>query len=140
MRPKSIRLFELFYLVAVALVAASAIYDFGAILASTEEDMARRGIDPFTLAVAGIGLAIAFKLVLWFMVARLRIGFVRFVIILVIAWEARNIPVAVANGISPSDIVAIAAVALQIVAIACTFTASARQWFAAPVVEDERYP
>lgn len=140
MRPKSIRLFELFYLLAVALVAASAIYDFGAILASTEEGMARRGIDPFTLAISGIVLAIAFKLVLWFMVARLRIGFVRFVIILVIAWEARKIPEVFTGGLGPSDIVGLAAVALQLVAVVFTFAPTARAWFAAPAVEDERYP
>lgn len=140
MRPKSIRLFELFYLAAIAMVTASAIYDFSAILASTEQSMARRGIDPFTLAISGIVLAIGFKLVLWFMLARLRIGFVRYIVILVILWEAWNIPLAMTNGVSPSDIVAIADVVLQVIAIVFTFTASARAWFAAPVVEDRRDP
>ena len=134
MRPKSIRLFELFYLASIAMVVASAIYDFSAILASTE-NLSRRGIDPFTLSVTGIVLAVGFKAILWFMTARLRIGFVRYLIIAVILWEAHKIPATLSNGAGPSDIVAICVVLLQIVAIVFAFTAASRAWYAAPVIE-----
>ena len=139
MRPRSIRLFEMLYLSAIALVAASAIYDFGALIAAAEGDLSRRGIDPTTLVIAGIAFTVFLMLALWFMVARLRIGFVRFLLIALLAWQAWPLPQALANGTSASDVVAIATIVLQAIAIIFTFTPSARAWFAGtgPDISDQ---
>lgn len=120
------------YLSAIALVAASAIYDFSALIAAAEGDLSRRGIDPMSLVIAGIAFTVFLMLALWFMVARLRIGFVRFLLIALLAWQAWPLPQALSNGTSASDVVAISTIVLQAIAIIFTFTPSARSWFSGP--------
>ncbi len=138
MRPKSIRVFELLYLGAVALIAANAVRDYDAMLAEAGGDLVQRGFDPASLLVASIIFTLGLMLALWFMTARLRIGFVRYLLVALLVWQAWPVPEALANGIQPSDVIAFASLILQAAALIFAFRSDARDWFASPSDDYDR--
>lgn len=129
MRPKAIRTFELLYFGAIALVLANAVRDYGAMKAATGGDLVRRGLDPDTLLVASIAFLVGIMLTLWFMTARLRIGFVRFLLIGLLAWQAWPVVGALADERGGSILVAAASLVLQALAIVFSFLPPANAWF-----------
>lgn len=130
MRPKAIKTFELLYFGAIALVLANAVRDYEALRDNAGGDLVRRGLDPDTLLISSIAFLIGVMLVLWFMTARLRIGFVRYLIVLLVAWQAWPLPGILAEEKGSSVVVGIAAIVLQAVAVAFSFAPQARSWFA----------
>lgn len=134
MRPKAIRRFEFLYFGAVALYLANSVRDYAALKESAGGDLTRRGLDPDTLLVTTIALLVGFMLVLMFMVARLRIGFVRYLLVAMVAWQVYNLFPVLAEEQGGSVIVALASVALQAVAVLLTFLPSANRWFAGETV------
>ena len=129
MRPQAIRIFELLYFGAIALVLANAVRDYNGIIEAAGGDLTRRGLDPDTLLIASIAFVVGIMLLLWFLAARLRVGFVRYVLLAVTIWQAWELAIVVSDEKSGSVLVAGAAVALQAVAVAFTFLPSAQAWY-----------
>lgn len=140
MRPKAIRTFELLYFGAIALVLANAVRDYDALRDSAGGDLVRRGLDPDTLLIASIAFMVGIMLVFWFMTARLRIGFVRYLMIALLIWQGWELGNIIAYERGSSVIVGIGAVALQAVAIVFSFLPPARAWFASATVPLEENP
>ncbi|EDL49739.1 hypothetical protein [Erythrobacter sp. SD-21] len=130
MRPKAIRTFELLYFGAIVLVLANAVRDYAAMRESAAGDLVRRGLDPDTLLVASIAFVVGIMVVLWFMAARLRVGFVRYVMVGLLAWQAWPVVTALSEDRGGGIIVAAASVVLQLLAIVFSFLPEARAWFA----------
>ena len=129
MRPKAIRTFELLYFGAIALVLANAVRDYAAMRESAAGDLVRRGLDPDTLLVASIAFVVGIMLVLWFMAARLRIGFVRYLLVAFLVWQAWPIVTALSEDRGSGVIVAAASLVLQALAIVFSFLPPANAWF-----------
>ena len=130
MRPKAIRTFELLYFGAISLYTANAVRDYELLKANAGEDLARRGLDPDTLLVTSILLVICLMLVLMFMVARLRLGFVRYLIVAFIAYEAWQLYPIVILDQGGSVIIGVASALAQAIAVLFAFSPSANRWFA----------
>jgi hypothetical protein len=134
MRPKAIKNFELLYFGAIALVLANAVRDYDALRDSAGGDLVRRGLDPDTLLIASIAFMVGIMLVFWFMTARLRIGFVRYLMLGLLIWQGWELSSIIVNERGSSVIVGVAAVVLQAVAVAFSFVPTARAWFAAEAI------
>ena len=132
MRPKPIKTFELLYIVAVALYSANAVRDYELLKVTAGEDLTRRGLDPDTLLVSSIVLMIGLLLLLMVMVSRLRIGFVRYLIVAMVAWEAWELYPIVMQDQGSSVMIGVGSTVLQAIAVAFTFLPSANRWFSGP--------
>ena len=130
MRPKAIRTFELLYFGAIGLYLANSVRDYEALKEAAGGDLTRRGLDPDTLLVMSIILVVGMMLVLMFMVARLRIGFVRYLLAAGVLWQAWELSKVLEQEQGSSVIVGIASVALQAVAVIFTFLPASNRWFA----------
>ena len=130
MRPKSIRTFELLYFGAIGLYLANSVRDYEALKEAAGGDITRRGLDPDTLLVISISLVVGMMLVLMFMVARLRIGFVRYLLAAAVLWQGWELSQVLEQEQGSSVIVGIASVALQALAVIFTFLPASNRWFA----------
>lgn len=128
-RPTSIRLFDSLYLGSIALNAANLVRDWDAHLLSAQEELAGTGLQPETLLAFSMAFFLLLSLILWFMVAWLRVGFVRYLLAGLLVWEALPLRRTLQGELGYSDIVVLLSLALQVVAIAVTFRADARAWF-----------
>lgn len=129
MRPKPVKTFEFLYCIAVALYSANAVRDYEMLKASAGEDLVRRGLDPDTLLVSSIILMIGLMLLLMVMVSRLRIGFVRYLIVALVAWEAWELYPIVMQNQGSSVMIGVGSAVLQAIAVAFTFLPDANRWF-----------
>ena len=130
MRPKAIRTFELLYFGAIGLYLANSVRDYEALKLATGGDLTRRGLDPDTLLVISILFVVGMMLLLMFMVARLRIGFVRYLLAAGVLWQGWELSQVLAEEQGSSVIVGIASVALQAAAVVFTFLPASNRWFA----------
>ena len=130
MRPKAIRTFELLYFGAIGLYLANSVRDYEALKETAGGDLTRRGLDPDTLLVTTILLVVGMMLLLMFMVARLRIGFVRYLLAAAVLWQGYELSQVLEVEHGSSVIVGIASVALQAVAVIFTFLPASNRWFA----------
>lgn len=128
-RPTSIRVFDSLYLGSVALNVANLVRDWDAHLVSAREELAGTGLPPETLLAISMAFFIGLSLILWLMVAHLRVGFVRYLLAGLFVWEALPLRQTLQGEPGYSDIVVILSLTLQAVAIAATFRADARAWF-----------
>ncbi len=130
MRPRPIKTFELLYFGVIALYLANSVRDYDALKQSAGSDLTRRGLDPDTLLVTTIALLVGLMFVLMFMVARLRIGFVRYLLVAMVLWQGWNLSGVLAEEQGGSIIVGLASVVLQAIAVAFTFLPASNRWFA----------
>lgn len=128
-RPSSIRIFDSLYLGSIALNLANLVRDWDAHLLYAREELAGTGLQPETLLALSMAFFLGLSLILWFMVAHLRVGFVRYLLAALLVYEAVPLANIAEDGLGYSDIVVILALVLQTVAIAFTFRADARAWF-----------
>lgn len=130
MRPKAIRTFELLYSGAIGLYLANSVRDYEALKESTGGDLTRRGLDPDTLLVTSILIVVGMMLVLMFMAARLRVGFVRYLLAAAVLWQGWELSQVLQQEQGSSVIVGVASVVLQALAVIFTFLPASSRWFA----------
>lgn len=138
-RPVSIRVFDSLYLGSIALNAANLVRDWDANLLSARTELAGSGLQPETLLAISMAFFLGLSLILWFMAAYLKVGFVRYLLAALLVWQA--LPLArMAPGMPGySDIVVMASLALQLAAIAFAFRTDPRRWFAGPEEGDDGF-
>lgn len=133
MRPESIRKFDLFFLAAIALGVASSLLNYDSLLIAASEPLREAGIAELseTVLIVTLGLGIAINLLLWFLISVLRIGFVRWILLLIVVFlvVTRVLNVAQGANVSLTDLVA---VLLKAIAMWFVLRPDAREWFAKP--------
>lgn len=131
MRPVSIRVFEWCYLAAIALRVANFTIGFDVLRGQAEAELVGTALQPSDgLLVASIAFSVMIALALWFLIARLGVGFVKWIVIAQLAWELRTLPTVLAPPMGITDYIGLAIFGLQAVGIAFLFRADARRWFA----------
>lgn len=132
MRPGSIRKFDWLFLGSLALSVLAFVLNYDAIVAQVDRELVASGIE------AGAGLAekslifsVIVNLALWFLVSRLRIGFVRWLLIVFFAIGAIGIPAALAQLPALHAVVNLLVFVMQLGAFWFLFQPDARAWFAA---------
>ncbi len=139
MKPDSVRKFDWLFLTSIATGLLGVVLGYPTIAAQLEAELAAQGgagLGP-ALLVGGVGLAIAINLALWFAISKLRIGFVKWVLIAMIAWSLYSSLGAFSAGLDAPLVCGLASTAMSIAAILYLFRADARAWLAAPDEEGE---
>ena len=132
MRPESIRKFDLFYLAAIAIGIASSLLNFEQVVAGMEQQLAASGLnmDATGMVIGSNALGIGVSLILWFFASRMRQGWVKWVLLLLLMIQAASIPGALTMGVGTLSITMLIVVLLKAIAIWFLFVPDAKEWFA----------
>ena len=98
------------------------------------EQLAARGLemDPTGLVIASNAIGVAVSLLLWFLVARMRQGWVKWILVVFLLIQAVSIPGALTAGVGTLSITMMVVVLLKAIAIWFLFRPEAKAWFASP--------
>lgn len=131
MRPESIKKFDMLYLGAVVLGLVNFVLSYGAMKAQMDAELARTGVEMGSgVLIASVIFGIVISLALWFLISRLRIEVVKWVLVLFFLWGLIGMPALFADGFGPTDIIALATFVMQAAAIYFLFRPDAKAWFA----------
>lgn len=133
MRPDSIRKFDMLWLGALALGVVAFVLGYGALKAQVDAQLAASGMTGASSAalIGGFAFGIVISLALWFLVSRLRLEFVKWILILLFVWGLINLPAIFADGFTLIDALSLIGTAMQAAAIYFLFRPDAKAWFAA---------
>ena len=123
MRPQSMRIFDFLFIGSVAIGLGNLIVT----LADASIADHRRA----TL-IAGAVFGAIIAITLWYLISRLRIGFFKWVLAVLVAFGLMSLRDTLADGIDVADVIGLVASVMQLAAVAILFRADARQWLAAP--------
>ncbi|WP_374407369.1 hypothetical protein [Pelagerythrobacter sp.] len=133
MRPDSIRKFDMFWLGALALGVVNFLLTYGSLKAQIDAQFAQSGLDADMGGAGLIGgfvFGIVINLALWFLVSRLRLEFVKWILILLILLGLTGLPDLFATGVAVSIVLSLVAIVMQAAAIWFLFRPDAKAWFA----------
>lgn len=132
MKPDSIRKFDIFYLACVALGVASSLLNYEAQVASVGRLWQDAGIaDAAGIFVfVSLGIAFVINLLLWFLVSRLRMGWVKWVLVVFVAYSAITMAAAASMGMGSVSITGVITTLLKAIAVFFLFQPDAKEWFA----------
>lgn len=131
MRPESIRRFDMFYLGSLALFVLGFFISFDAAVASIQAQTAGKGLNVgagFTIAIFAAVLVI--DLLLWFLVSRRRMALAKWLLVLLVILDLAGVPGLFTGALTPSKMLSLLRIALEVVAVGFLFTADAKAWFA----------
>ncbi len=132
MRPDSIRKFDLFYLAAIAIGIASSLLNYDALRDASSVQLREGGLETYadTVVFLTLGIGLFINLLLWFLASRMRIGFVKWILLVFVAISVLTRVMGVAGGanVSITDLVN---VLLKGIAVWFLFQPDAKEWFAA---------
>ena len=133
MKPAAIKKFDLLYLGSVAVSLVGVLLVFDTMVEISNDELAAQGIAPMGQGVLIVGLAFWFfiALALWFLVSKLRIEFVKYVLALFAAYGIYAAAMG-SGGEAPmvSVIISWISTILTVGAVYFLFTPKAKAWFA----------
>ncbi|WP_340588283.1 hypothetical protein [Erythrobacter alti] len=132
MRPDSIRKFDLFYLASIFISIASTLMNFDTQVAALDVRLAELGVVYPAEAFLLITLAFSFAInvLLWFLASRLRLGFVKWIILALVLYSAITMAAGLSMGIGSISITALLNLVLKAIAVSFLFRTDAKEWFA----------
>ncbi len=133
MKPDSIRKFDWLYLGSIAVGLVGILFGYRAMSAQVEAQMTAQGAAGLGMGVviAGLAIGIGISLALWFTISVMRIGFVKWILIALIAWSVYTSFGALAGTFDLALVCGLASTLMSIVAVSYLFRADAEAWFAA---------
>lgn len=134
MKPRSIRLFDMLFLLGALLVLASAVLSFGNLEARALIDFEAEGDGARGMAIwmviASLFIFTLLATIVWACVSVMRIGFLRWLLALVVLYALwQNYETITATGTNIANLVDLAASVVAAAATAVLFRADARAWF-----------
>ncbi|TIX49088.1 hypothetical protein [Alteraurantiacibacter aquimixticola] len=132
MRPDSIRNFDRLYLGAVALSMVSFVLTYSQVTAMLEAELAGSGAEDIggTALIIGIGIGTLISLGLWYLVSRMRIEFIKWILILLLVYSLAGVPQSLEMGFGLSTALGLVGLAMQAGAIWFLGRPDAKAWFA----------
>ncbi|KLI64692.1 hypothetical protein [Aurantiacibacter marinus] len=132
MRPDSIRKFDIFYLAAIAIGLASSLLNYDVQMDAAAVELSTAGLQDQagTVMLVTLGLILAFNMLLWFLASRMRIGFVRWILLVVVLISVATRLMGITQGanVSITDLIS---VLLKAISVFFLFRADTSEWFAA---------
>ena len=129
-KPDSIRKFDLFYLGSIVLSLINFALNYGALTEQVRQETAAAGLEMGGgVLLVGIVFSTLISLLLWFLISKKRIEFVKWILILFLVWSFVSLPAALADGVQMGDIIGIVVLVVQIAAIWFLFREDAKAWF-----------
>ena len=131
MKPESIRKFDMFYLVSLAISALAFFLGYDAIVAQFGAEGAARGFDfgP-SIAIGAFAISMVISLLLWWLASPKRISIAKWIIVLLFVLGLVGLPGTFADGLTTLEIVGLLATIAQAAAIWYLFRPDAKAWFA----------
>lgn len=132
MRPESLRKFDLFYIAAIGIGLASGLLNYDAQMRMLESQMAGSGLEQYSggIVLASAGIALAFNLILWLLASRLRMGWVKWVIVALVLYSLGTLVVGLSMSMVSVSITGLITVLLKAIAVSFLFRPDAKAWFA----------
>ena len=131
MRPQAIKNFDYLYLGSLALGIVSFMLNYGTVVAEVERETAASGIEMGSgVAIGGLIFGLIISLALWFLISRLRIGIVKWVLVVFFVFGLIGIPAMIAMLPSLQAILSLVVTVMQAAAIYFLFTPEAKAFFA----------
>ena len=100
MKPAAIKKFDWLYLGSVSVGLLGFALNYGAIADQANAELAAGGLEGAAngLLIGSMLVGVAINVALWFLVSVLRIGFVKWIIVLFVAWGLLSLGTALASG------------------------------------------
>lgn len=131
MRPQSIRNFDYLYLGSLALSVLGFVLSYEAILAEVQRETAASGIEMGSgLAIGSMAFGLIVSLALWFMVSRLGIELVKWILVVFFVFGLVGLPAVLAQLPDLPAILSLLMTVMQGAALYFLFTPTAKDWFA----------
>ena len=150
-KPAAIRYFTLLYLGAMVVGVVSGLINLDSTAAMIDSQFA----DDPTIAASGIEgmgssfvigtmvIGVLFNLLMWFLIAVKRIGGLKWLLAVLLAYNVLTAIYAVTSGVGQVGVIGAVTLAMQAVAIYFLFTPEAKAWFAArktaPVTDENTF-
>jgi hypothetical protein len=112
---------------------ASALLNYDTQLGAISIQLGEAGMQDYasTVMFATLGIGLAVNLLLWFLVSRLRIGWVKWILIAFLAYSLLSIPAALSRPDMNVSLTGLVNVLLKAIAVWFLFRPDAKEWFAA---------
>ena len=140
MKPAAIKKFDWLYLGSVAVGLLGFALNYGAIADQTNAELAAGGLEGAAngLLIGSMLVGVAINVALWFLVSVLRIGFVKWIIALFVAWGLLSLGTALASGeiASLNVIFGIISSLMVVASLYFLFQPEATAWLAAKRDDD----
>jgi len=131
MRPKSIRNFDFLYLGGIALSLVTFLLTYDDMVAEIQRQTAESGLQVGGgAALGGFLFGTVISIAIWFLISRLRIEVVKWVLVVFFLFGLIGLPVVLANVLTLSGLLNLAIFVVQALAIWMLFQPDARAWFA----------
>ncbi|MXO62980.1 hypothetical protein [Qipengyuania oceanensis] len=131
MRPQAIRNFDYLYLGSLVLGVISFVLNYDAIIAEVQRETAANGMEMGGgLAIGSLIFGLIVSLALWFLVSRLRIEIVKWVLVLFFVFGLIGMPAVFAQLPSLHAVISLIVTVMQAIAIYFLFTPEAKAFFA----------
>ena len=137
-KPDSMKKFDMLFWASIALSVVSMILNWDFVTETMQAQMADAGAALPQDAMMGIVVGsfvfgIGIYVALWFLISKLRIEFVKWIVIVLIVWGLLQMPAAIAltGGLKLTHVVDFVSTALMLAGIWMLFRADSRAWFAA---------
>ncbi|MAW90129.1 MAG: hypothetical protein CL574_03395 [Altererythrobacter sp.] len=135
-KPASIKKFDYLYIGSVIVGLAGLMLGWDTLIQQMNAEFAAQGVAPedsfaSTTVITGVLMGTAISLALWFLISRLRIEFVKWIIALFTAWSVISVLTAIVTGsFNVSQISGIISTVMAVAAIYMLFQPDAKAWFA----------
>ena len=131
MRPDAIKKFDYLYLGSLGLSIIGFMMNYSNITAEVDRELADTGMQIGSgLAMGSLIFSIVVSLAIWFLISRLRIGIVKWVLVVFFVLGLIGIPVILAQLPALHAVINLVVFLLQVAAIYFLFTPEAQAWFA----------
>ncbi|RPF71498.1 hypothetical protein [Aurantiacibacter spongiae] len=135
MRPDSIRKFDMFYILSILTGLAKTLLNLGTMRATLEAELARSGLGGMgstgeATLYASLAFGFLLSVVLWWLVSRKRLGFVKWIMLAILVYNVVTIPLALIAGVGSVSITGLVTIIFQAVALWFLFQPDAREWLA----------
>jgi hypothetical protein len=133
MRPDSIRKFDLFYLGSLAVGIASALLNYDTQLEGITTQLAEAGLQDSagTMFMVMSAISLGINLLLWFLASRLRMGWVKWILLAFLAFSMLSNLFALTQDNLNVSLTNLVSVLLKAIAVFFLFQQDAKEWFAA---------
>lgn len=132
MKPASMKKFDMFYLGSIAVGLIGFALAYNDIVAQTNAELTASGVEPMGTGViiGSLIFGVLINLALWFLVSVQRIGLVKWLIALLIAWGVISLLTSLGAGFTTEVLIGLASTALGIVSLYFLFQPESTEWLA----------
>ena len=141
MKPAAIRKFDWLYLGSIAVGVLGFALTYGTLADSVSAELTASGMEDAAggFLIGSMLVGVAINVALWFLISVLRIGFVKWILLLFVAWGLLSFGISIASGQAPALNLVIGAISsiMVVASVYFLFQPEATAWLAQKRGDDE---